>query len=118
MTITTRLAPMPDDTDARKEFIAGPVVAAGVHAPDSADADAGAASAVQETESGFMYLSLELPPTPLFKDGQDRNFIPQVPLPELLHQFDGATERVRRVVARGIVLPLMRPFRAWCTACA
>lgn len=40
-----------------------------------------------------MFLSLDLPPPPLFQD--ERNIIPQVPLFELLNKFDGVTEKVR-----------------------
>jgi len=39
----------------------------------------------------FIYLSLDLPRSPLFKDNQDTNFIPQVPLFDLLQKFDGVT---------------------------
>lgn len=39
----------------------------------------------------FLYLSLDLPRSPLFKDGVESNFIPQVPLFELLNKFDGKT---------------------------
>jgi len=38
----------------------------------------------------FLYLSLDLPPAPLFKDGTD-NIIPQIPLFDLLAKFDGLT---------------------------
>uniref|UniRef100_A0A7S3ZCA6 Ubiquitinyl hydrolase 1 n=1 Tax=Lotharella globosa TaxID=91324 RepID=A0A7S3ZCA6_9EUKA len=37
----------------------------------------------------FIYLSLELPASPLFKDNMDTNFIPQVPLFDLLAKFNG-----------------------------
>lgn len=43
------------------------------------------------TDSPFMFLSLDLPPPPLFQD--ERNIIPQVPLFELLVKFDGVTEK-------------------------
>jgi len=39
----------------------------------------------------FIYLSLDLPTSPLFKDNQDTDFIPQVPLFDLLKKFDGVT---------------------------
>ncbi|XXQ33735.1 USP domain-containing protein [Plasmodiophora brassicae] len=40
----------------------------------------------------FLYLSLDLPPVPLFKDREsDREVIPQVPLFILLQKFDGST---------------------------
>eukprot|EP00808_Paulinella_micropora_P010538 g15362.t1 len=40
----------------------------------------------------FLYISLNLPPAPLFKDDADRSLIPQVPLFDLLAKFDGVTE--------------------------
>jgi len=39
----------------------------------------------------FLYLSLNLPAAPLFKDAMDRTMIPQVPLFDLLAKFDGST---------------------------
>jgi U4/U6.U5 tri-snRNP-associated protein 2 len=39
----------------------------------------------------FLYLSLDVPPPPLFKDEQERNIIPQIPLFTLLSKFDGQT---------------------------
>jgi hypothetical protein len=37
----------------------------------------------------FLVLSLEIPPTPLFKDSQGGNVIPQVPLFDVLSKYDG-----------------------------
>jgi len=37
----------------------------------------------------FLVLSLEIPPTPLFKDTQGGNVIPQVPLFDVLEKYDG-----------------------------
>eukprot|EP00466_Bigelowiella_natans_P020560 jgi/Bigna1/38181/e_gw1.24.16.1 len=59
------------------------------------------------THKKFIYLSLELPRSPLFKDNQDTNFIPQalllpryyeyiVPLFDLLAKFDGVTSETLR----------------------
>ncbi|CAE7363473.1 Usp39, partial [Symbiodinium microadriaticum] len=39
----------------------------------------------------FMFLSLDIPPTPLFKDSQGGLIIPQIPLFEVLAKFDGST---------------------------
>jgi len=39
----------------------------------------------------FLYLSLKLPPTPLFKDSQQQTIIPQIPLYSLLSKFDSHT---------------------------
>nr|BAO65810.1 ubiquitin specific peptidase 39 [Ciliophrys infusionum] len=37
----------------------------------------------------FLMLSLEIPPTPLFKDSQGGNIIPQVPLFQVLEKYNG-----------------------------
>lgn len=42
----------------------------------------------------FYYLSLDLPPMPLFKDGDGESFLPQVPIMTLLHKYDGRTEQL------------------------
>lgn len=44
-------------------------------------------------DSSFLYLTLQLPPPPLFKDELRENIIPQVPLNDLLATFDGLTEK-------------------------
>jgi U4/U6.U5 tri-snRNP-associated protein 2 len=47
----------------------------------------------KESTSTFLYLSLDLPPPPLFQDELEKNIIPQVPLFDLLKKFNGATEK-------------------------
>ncbi|ETO23780.1 SAP DNA-binding domain-containing protein [Reticulomyxa filosa] len=42
----------------------------------------------------FFYILLDLPPMPLFKDGQQEKFIPQIPLTELLNKFNNETEEL------------------------
>eukprot|EP00727_Mastigamoeba_balamuthi_P008078 m51a1_g3891 hypothetical protein (762) ;mRNA; f:65589-74528 len=42
----------------------------------------------------FLFLPLDLPPMPVFKDGQERNIIPQVPLHTLLAKYNGHKEQV------------------------
>eukprot|EP00494_Astrolonche_serrata_P024877 UN25137 len=44
----------------------------------------------------FNYLLLDLPPMPLFKDGQQEKFIPQIPLQNLLSKFDGKEVQVQK----------------------
>ncbi|RWS19617.1 U4/U6.U5 tri-snRNP-associated protein 2-like protein, partial [Leptotrombidium deliense] len=44
-------------------------------------------------ESQFLYLTLDLPPQPLFKDEMRENIIPQVPIYSLLAKFNGVTEK-------------------------
>lgn len=41
----------------------------------------------------FLYLTLDLPPTPLFRDEMSENIIPQVSLSRLLTKFDGTSEK-------------------------
>lgn len=41
------------------------------------------------TDSPFIYLGLDMPPAPLFKDSQGGKVIAQVPLYELLRKYDG-----------------------------
>lgn len=41
----------------------------------------------------FLYLTLDLPPPPLFKDEMKENIIPQVPLYTLLAKFNGTSEK-------------------------
>ncbi|KAK5964778.1 Ubiquitin Specific Protease [Trichostrongylus colubriformis] len=44
-------------------------------------------------ELPFLYLALDLPPAPLYRDEQMQNIIPQVPLSVLLQKFNGTTEK-------------------------
>ncbi|GMT09097.1 hypothetical protein PFISCL1PPCAC_394 [Pristionchus fissidentatus] len=44
-------------------------------------------------EQPFLFLSLDLPPTPLYRDELMQNIIPQVPLHVLLQKFNGQTEK-------------------------
>jgi len=37
----------------------------------------------------FLYLAIDLPPVPLFKDAQGGNVVPQIPLFDVLNKFDG-----------------------------
>lgn len=44
-------------------------------------------------DSQFLYLTLDLPAPPLFKDELQANIIPQVPLQSLLSKFNGSVEK-------------------------
>lgn len=44
-------------------------------------------------EGNFLYLTLDLPPTPLFQDEMSENILPQVPLSQLLAKFNGVSEK-------------------------
>lgn len=45
-------------------------------------------------ESTFLYLTLDLPTAPLYKDEKEQLIIPQVPLFNILAKFNGNTEKV------------------------
>jgi len=45
------------------------------------------------TQLPFLYLTVDVPAAPLFKDALERNIIPQVPLVACLTKFDGVTEQ-------------------------
>jgi len=45
------------------------------------------------SESPFIFLSLDLPAPPLFKDDVEENIIPQVSLFTIMSKFDGTTEK-------------------------
>ncbi|XP_055924150.1 U4/U6.U5 tri-snRNP-associated protein 2-like isoform X1 [Argiope bruennichi] len=44
-------------------------------------------------DTTFLYLTLDLPPPPLFKDELTENIIPQVPLINILAKFNGISEK-------------------------
>lgn len=45
------------------------------------------------SESPFLYLTLDLPSAPLYKDELEQNIIPQVPLFSILGKFNGVSEK-------------------------
>lgn len=47
-------------------------------------------------EKPFLHLTLDLPSTPLYADSLEKNIIPQVPLLNILHKFNGVTEHHTR----------------------
>ncbi|XP_057353522.1 U4/U6.U5 tri-snRNP-associated protein 2 [Manis pentadactyla] len=64
----------------------------------------------QETmvESTFMYLTLDLPTAPLYKDEKEQLIIPQVPLFNILAKFNGITEKVS-ICTPTLLIPLCFP---------
>ncbi len=46
------------------------------------------------SESTFLYLTLDLPTAPLYKDEKEQLIIPQVPLFNILAKFNGNNEKV------------------------
>ncbi|VDK48244.1 unnamed protein product, partial [Gongylonema pulchrum] len=47
----------------------------------------------KKLEVPFLYLTLDLPAAPLYRDEQMQNIIPQVPLSALITKFNGVTEK-------------------------
>lgn len=45
----------------------------------------------------FLFLSLDLPPPPLFQDELEKNIIPQVSIETLLSKYDGVTGMVIKI---------------------
>uniref|UniRef100_A0A2K5J243 ubiquitinyl hydrolase 1 n=1 Tax=Colobus angolensis palliatus TaxID=336983 RepID=A0A2K5J243_COLAP len=64
----------------------------------------------QETmvESTFMYLTLDLPTAPLYKDEKEQLIIPQVPLFNILAKFNGITEKVPLSDYSGFIFTINR----------
>ncbi|RKP27479.1 hypothetical protein SYNPS1DRAFT_32444 [Syncephalis pseudoplumigaleata] len=52
----------------------------------------------------FYFLSLDLPPPPLFLDEIEKNIIPQVSLISLLHKYDGVAEQEDKGYAKQYVI--------------
>lgn len=53
--------------------------------------------------TSFLYLTLDLPPPPLFQDELEQNIIPQVALFDLLSKFDGTTEKEHKTASESFV---------------
>lgn len=60
----------------------------------------------QMSESSFLFLTLDLPTAPLYKDEKEQLIIPQVPLFNILAKFNGNTEKVHD--------PLHAKSNEWC----
>ena len=82
-------------TTARKASASAANGSEGAGGGDGEDGEGGGAGGTEEdvTESPFLYLTVDVPAAPLFKDALERNIIPQVPLAACLTKFDGATEQ-------------------------
>lgn len=60
---------------------------------DTSNKDSENTDKASVTSLPFMFLSLDLPPTPLFKSEDEQYTIPQVSLTSLLSKYDGNTEK-------------------------
>jgi U4/U6.U5 tri-snRNP-associated protein 2 len=67
------------------------------------------ASTITSTVTPYLILTLDLPPTPLFRDAvEDKNIIPQIPLTILLQKYSGlqASEKSNHRVRHRLLHPL------------
>ncbi|GAA5986293.1 hypothetical protein JCM10908_003691 [Rhodotorula pacifica] len=48
---------------------------------------------IKSTKTPFLFLALDLPPPPLYRDAVESNIIPQVPISTVLAKYDGETTR-------------------------
>ena len=46
---------------------------------------------IKTSNTPFLFLAVDLPPPPIFQDGEDKNIVPQVSLASVLAKYDGAT---------------------------
>jgi len=44
----------------------------------------------------FYLLALDVPPTPLFVDEEEKNILPQIPIFSILAKYDGKTKTVNK----------------------
>eukprot|EP00698_Gefionella_okellyi_P002961 TRINITY_DN12800_c0_g1_i1.p1 TRINITY_DN12800_c0_g1~~TRINITY_DN12800_c0_g1_i1.p1 ORF type:complete len:507 (-),score=109.21 TRINITY_DN12800_c0_g1_i1:23-1354(-) len=58
----------------------------------------------------FLFLSLDMPTAPLFKDSLDQKVIPQVPIQQFLKRFDGETIQYIRAERRRAIITSLPPF--------
>ncbi|OCT86607.1 hypothetical protein XELAEV_18020290mg [Xenopus laevis] len=69
-------------------------------------------------ESPFMYLTLDLPTAPLYKDEKEQLIIPQVPLFSILAKFNGITEKEYKTYKENFLkrfqLTKLPPFLIFC----
>lgn len=65
---------------------------------------------VQVTFSPFFFLTVDLPPLPVFRDDVESNILPQVPLAQLIAKYDGVTYQEARGLIRRFKLTRLPPF--------
>ncbi|KAM0748779.1 cysteine proteinase [Meredithblackwellia eburnea MCA 4105] len=66
---------------------------------------------IKSTLTPFLFLTLDLPSTPVFQEAlESRNIIPQVPLQELLAKYDGLTTQETGGVLRRFKVTRLPPF--------
>lgn len=51
------------------------------------------AADIKSSKTPFLFLALDLPPPPLYRDAVESNIIPQVPISQVLAKYDGETTR-------------------------
>uniref|UniRef100_W5LPI4 Ubiquitin carboxyl-terminal hydrolase 39 n=1 Tax=Astyanax mexicanus TaxID=7994 RepID=W5LPI4_ASTMX len=65
-------------------------------------------------ESTFLYLTLDLPTAPLYKDEKEQLIIPQVPLFNILGKFNGNTEKGTKNFLKRFQLTKLPPYLIFC----
>lgn len=65
---------------------------------------------VQTNFTPFFFLTIDLPPLPVFRDDVESNIIPQVPLAQLIAKYDGVTFQEARGQIRRFKLTRLPPF--------
>lgn len=71
-------------------------------------------AAVLETKttiSPFLFLSVDLPPPPLFQDAVEKNIIPQASLASVLAKYDGRATKVSNLISEHAVRMLSSAYR-------
>nr|KAJ3423063.1 hypothetical protein HK105_003694 [Polyrhizophydium stewartii] len=69
---------------------------------------------VTVTKTPFWFLTLDLPPPPLFTDEADKNIIPQVPLATLLSKYDGNTPHESGATIKRIRISKLPQYLIFC----
>uniref|UniRef100_A0AAQ6A587 Ubiquitin carboxyl-terminal hydrolase 39 n=1 Tax=Amphiprion ocellaris TaxID=80972 RepID=A0AAQ6A587_AMPOC len=72
----------------------------------------------QMSESTFLFLTLDLPTAPLYKDEKEQLIIPQVPLFNILGKFNGSTEKEYKTYKENFLkrfqLTKLPPYLVFC----
>lgn len=65
---------------------------------------------IKSTSTPFLFLTLDLPPPPLFQSSSATNIVPQVSLQTLLAKYDGLTTQEAKGVLRRYKMTRLPPF--------
>ncbi|KAI5476575.1 hypothetical protein MNV49_007522 [Pseudohyphozyma bogoriensis] len=65
---------------------------------------------IKSTRTPFLFLTLDLPPTPVFQSVNATNIIPQVPISVVLAKYDGVTTAESQGILRRYKIERLPPF--------